>query len=73
MPETLKELTSRAFVKNLAPVELERIMHIFLFLANNAGELRTNDGLRLNDSADWRQFFKEVAGGLAERERQVGA
>jgi hypothetical protein len=61
--------TSRDFVNNLAPVQLDRLRAIFQYLATNASELRTEDGGRLCDSSDWTQFFREAAARLAERER----
>lgn len=64
-------LTSVQFARNLAPAELERIGAIFQFLAVNSYELRTANGLRLNDATDWRQFFREVAGELAERQKKA--
>ena len=62
------ETTSRNFALHLDSSQAERDIQIFLFLARNASELRTENGLRLNEANDWRQFFREVAGALAERQ-----
>lgn len=67
------EVTSRTFALRLDSSHAERDLQIFLFLARNAAELRTENGLRLSDTGDWRQFFREVAGVLAEREKKVSA
>jgi hypothetical protein len=66
----VKLITSVEFAATLAPAELGRLAAIFQFLSENACELRTANGLRLNDASDWRQFFREVAGVLGERERR---
>ncbi len=71
MADLLKEATSRDFALRLDSSHTERDIQIFLFLARNASELRTDNGLRLNDVSDWRQFFREVAGALAEREKSA--
>jgi hypothetical protein len=59
-------MTPKELVSRLAPVELERLRLIFLFLAANAHELRTNADCRLLDASDWKEFLHEVADELAE-------
>ena len=70
---TIPSLVSTEFAKSLSPATLDRDMALFQFLADNTSELRTANGCRINDATDVCQWFREVAGTLATRERRKGA
>lgn len=59
-------MTPKELVTRLAPVELERLRSIFLFIAANAHELRCESGTQLRDASDWKEFLHEVGDALAE-------
>jgi hypothetical protein len=60
-------VTAAEFVSKLSPVDLERLITIFLFLADNSHTLRLRDGGFLRDGTDTKQFFIEVVEELAHR------
>jgi hypothetical protein len=59
-------MKAQEIVANLAPVDLERLRLIFMYLAAHAGELRLASDARLLDSSDWKEFFHELGDALAE-------
>ncbi len=54
-------MTPREFVRNLAPVELDRLALIFNFLADHGYELTLESGLGLRDATDFIAFHREMA------------
>ncbi len=59
-------MTPDELVANLAPVDLERLRLIFLYVATNAYELTLADGRRLLDGTDWKEFFHQLGDVLGE-------
>ncbi len=60
----MSTLTAKEFVARLAPVEFERLVLIFNYLADHAHELRLISGDRLNDILDFAAFLRELAAAL---------
>jgi hypothetical protein len=57
-------MTSKEFISCLAPVDTERLIAIFDFLADHWYEFRLINGQRLNDGIDASAFHREVAAAL---------
>jgi len=59
-------MTPAELLSNLRFAGAEEPIEIFLYLANHAHELRTNDGQRLNDGIDFAVFLVEFADVLSK-------
>lgn len=60
-------MTPKEIVDLLAPMDLERLRAIFLFIARNSNELTTLSGMHLRDGTDWKEFLHELGDALAEK------
>ena len=53
-------MTAKEFISRLAPVDLERLALIFNHLGTHVGDLRLENGSRLNDGTDFAAFLCEL-------------